>query len=131
MACRKSYISTMDISTFDGRLDYSGHLSNSQFFLDWLHSVDRYFTWYSLSYMEKIRFAITKLTKQASQYVTDVVKRRVFRGQEPIDAWSYMKDELKGVPPYFYNIFLTDGAELCKTTNPPKNMLTNLTSFLL
>jgi len=37
-----------------------------------------------------------------------MVKRRVLRGQEPIDTWSYMKDKLKGkyVPPYYYKYLL-------------------------
>jgi len=57
----------MDVPTFDGRLDYSGRLSDPYVFLDWLHYMDRYAR-YLLSDMEKVRFAITKLTGQASQY---------------------------------------------------------------
>jgi len=35
------------------------------------------------------------------------VKKRVLCGQEPIDTWSYMKDELKGkyVPRHYYKHF--------------------------
>jgi len=34
--------------------------------------MDQYFIWYSLSEIEKVRFAITKLTRQANQYWADV-----------------------------------------------------------
>jgi len=58
--------------------------------------------------MKKVRFIITKLTGQASQYWTDVVKKRVLYDQEQIDTWSYMKDELKGkyLPHHYYKHFL-------------------------
>jgi len=54
----------MDVPTFDGHLDYSGHLSDPQVYFDWLHNMDRYFTRYLLFEMEKVRFAITKLTER-------------------------------------------------------------------
>ena len=58
--------------------------------------------------MKKIRFTVTKLTRQAGQYWINVVKMRVLCGQEPIDTWSYMKDELKGkyVPLHYYKHLL-------------------------
>ena len=60
------------------------NISDPQVFLNWLHNMDRYFTRYSLSELEKVRFVVTKLTRQASQYWIDVVKKRVPCGQEPI-----------------------------------------------
>jgi len=61
MAYRKSHIFTIDDPTFDDRLDYSNRLSDLQVFLNWLYSMNQYFTWYSLSEMKKVRFTITKL----------------------------------------------------------------------
>ena len=58
----------MDVPTFDGRLNYSGYLRNPQIFLDCLQNMDMYFDRYPFSEAEKVRFAITKLTEQASQY---------------------------------------------------------------
>ena len=57
----------LDVPTFGGRLDYSGH-SDPQFFLNWLQSMGKYFTRYPFSEAENIRFAIIKLTGQTSQY---------------------------------------------------------------
>ena len=95
MAYRKSHISTTDFPMFDGRMDYLG-LSDLQLFLEWLRSIDMYLTQYMFSDYEKVRFAITKLTGQASRYWINLKPMRASRGQEPIDTWSYMKDELKG-----------------------------------
>jgi len=77
---KNSQITTMDISTFDGRLYYSSYLRDPQIILDWLQSMDKYFIWYPLSEAEKVRFATKKLTAQANQYWTDFVNRRVLRG---------------------------------------------------
>jgi len=57
----------LDVPTFDGRLNYSVHYS-PQNFLDWLQSMDRYFTRYILSEAEKVSFVVMKLTDQASRY---------------------------------------------------------------
>jgi len=88
---------------FDGCMDYFGQ-SDLQIFLDWLCNIDRYFTQYSFSESEKVMFAKTKLTGQASWHWTDLISIRASRGQETINTWSYMKDELKGkyVPPHYY-----------------------------
>ena len=66
--------------------------------------MDWYFIRYPLSEIEKVRLAITKLAGQASQYWTDVMKKRVLCGQEPINTWSYMNDELKAkyVAPFYF-----------------------------
>jgi len=39
MAYRKSRISTIDVPTFDGHLNYYGRLSDTQVFLDRLHNM--------------------------------------------------------------------------------------------
>jgi len=51
----------IDVPTFDERHD-------SQFFLDWTLQLDRYFTWYKLTELKKVKFAIINLSGQASQY---------------------------------------------------------------
>jgi len=89
----------MDVPTFDGRLDYSGRLSDPQFFLNWLHSMFRYLTRYLLSEMEKVRFFITKLTGQASQYWVDVERNRKARLKL---GTIWRTNSSLYVPPYFY-----------------------------
>ena len=64
----------MDVLIFDGRLDLSGSLHDHQVFLYWLHSMNVPFRQYPLSKVEKVTFATIKLTGQANQYWTDVVK---------------------------------------------------------
>ena len=66
---------TIDVPIFYGRLNYSGSLRDYQAFLDWLHSMNVYFRRYPLFEVEKVRFATTKLTGQANQYWTNVIKR--------------------------------------------------------
>jgi len=61
MPYTKSRIFTIDILTFDGRLDYSGYLSDHQVFLNWLQSMDHDFTRYLHCEIEKVKFAIRKL----------------------------------------------------------------------
>ena len=51
----------LDVPIFDGRLDYSDR-SGSQKFLDWLQIMDRYFTRYLLSEIEKVRFVAMSMT---------------------------------------------------------------------
>jgi len=93
----------MDVLTFDGHQDYYGH-SDPHIFLNWLQCMDIYFSRYPLSEAKKVKFAITKLTGQAGQFWTNLVKRHVKCNQKPIDTWGRMKDELKGkyVSPHFY-----------------------------
>jgi len=74
--------------TFDGRLD-------PQFFLDWIQ-LDKYFTWYDLTEPRRVKFAAIKLTSQASQYWTNLEIMCAVCGQEPINTWHRMKDELRG-----------------------------------
>jgi len=62
----------MDVSTFDSHLDYSVYLRDPQVFLNWLQSMDMYFDRYSFSEVEKVKFNIMKLTRQASQYWTNL-----------------------------------------------------------
>jgi len=50
--------------------------------------MDMYFSRYPLSEAKKVRFAITKLTNQASQCWINLVKLRVDCDQEPIDIWA-------------------------------------------
>jgi len=48
--------------------------------------MDMYFSQYPLSEAKKVKFATTKLTGQASQCWTNLVKLRVQCGQEPIET---------------------------------------------
>ena len=52
--------------------------------------------WYDLTEPRKVKFAVMKLTCQASQYWTNLVNMRVARDQELIDTQRRIKDELKG-----------------------------------
>ena len=52
---------SLDVLTLDGQLD-------SQLFLDWIQQLDKYFTRYGLTELRKVKFAVMKLTDQASQY---------------------------------------------------------------
>ena len=61
-------IATMDVSIFDGHLDYSGSVRDHKAFLNWLHSMNVYFCRYPFSEAEKVRFATMKQTGQANQY---------------------------------------------------------------
>ena len=51
----------------------------------------------------KVKFAAMKLTGQASQHWTNLKIMSAICGQEPINTWHRMKDELrkKYVPPSF------------------------------
>ena len=49
----------IDVPTFDERYD-------PQFFLDLTLQLDKYFTWYNLTELRKIKFAAMKLSGQAS-----------------------------------------------------------------
>ena len=84
----------MDVLIFYGRLDYFDSLRDHWAFLDWLHSMNVYLRRYPLSETKKIKFAITKLTGQANQYWTDVVKRQVLSDQTPIETWDRMEEVL-------------------------------------
>ena len=86
IAYSNSHTTTMDVSTFDGHLDYSSYLRDSQVFLDWIQSTNLYFNRYPFSEAEKVRYAIMKLIGQASQYLTDLKKDRKARTQRPIET---------------------------------------------
>jgi len=73
----------LDVPTFVGHLDYSGHFDPKNF-IDRLQSMDKYFTWYPFSEAEKVRFATMKLTEQASQYWTGVETLKKTWFQRPI-----------------------------------------------
>jgi len=92
------------VLTFDGHLDYSDYLRDPQVFLNWFQCMDMYFNRCSFSEIEKVRFTITKLIGQASQYMTDLKRDRKTRTQRLIETLEYMKDKLitKYVSPYFY-----------------------------
>jgi len=66
------------------------------FFLDWTLQLDKYFTWYNLTELRKIKFAAMKLSGQASQYWANLENIRVFWIKWPIEIWYMMKDEMKG-----------------------------------
>ena len=51
----------LDVSNFDNRLD-------SQYYLDWVMSIERYFKWYETSQERRVCFAAMKLVGQAGQY---------------------------------------------------------------
>ena len=82
--------------------------------------------------MKKVRFAVTKLIGQANQYWIDVVKRRVPCGQEPIDTWSFMKDELKGkyVPPHYYKHLLDSWRKIFQGNKSAKEYVNEFDEFL-
>jgi len=44
----------LDVSNFNGRLD-------SQYYLDWVMSLERYFKWYGMFQKRRIRFTAMKL----------------------------------------------------------------------
>ena len=48
----------LDVLTFDDL--------NSQAFLEWFRHMNKYFTWYSLSEVRKLKFVAVKLTSQVS-----------------------------------------------------------------
>ena len=75
----------MDVPTFNGHQDYFDH-SDLHIFLNWLQFMDMYFSQYSLSEAKKVKFAIRKLTGQASQRWTNLMKLRVECDQELIDT---------------------------------------------
>lgn len=79
----------LDVLTFDGHLD-------PQALPDWLQNIDRYFTLYRLNEPRKVRFAVMKLTKLASQYRTNFMTMRASRAKQPIETWISIKDKLKG-----------------------------------
>jgi len=83
----------LDVPIFDGRLDYSDRLG-PQNFLNWLQSMDRYFTRYQLSETEKVNFAAMKLTGQTSRYWFALETLRELRGEYPIGTWHEMKVHL-------------------------------------
>ena len=87
---------TIDVPTFD-------ECHDPQLFLDWTLQLDKYFTWYNFTEPRKIKFAVMKLTGQASQYWTNLENICASRLQRPIKTWDMMKDDLKGkyVPPSF------------------------------
>ncbi|XP_073012262.1 uncharacterized protein [Typha latifolia] len=82
---------------FDGHLD-------PQHFLDWIKDMDRYFKWYDMSEIRKVRFAAMKLTGKANQYWTNIETLREIRGELLIEIWVDMKNELKCkyLPPSYY-----------------------------
>jgi len=71
-----------------------------------------------------------KLTGQASQYWTKCGEKATTLRQEPIDTWSYMKDELKGkyMPPHYYK-HLDRWRKIFQGNKSAKEYVTNLTSF--
>ena len=62
---------------FDSHMDYLGQ-SDPQNFL--VHNIDMYFTQYPFFEYEEVRFAITKMTGQASRYWTDLKSMRASHG---------------------------------------------------
>ena len=106
--------------------------SDPQIFLNWLHNIDKCFTQYPFSESEKVRFAITELIGQASQYWTDLISMRASHGQEPIDTWSYMKDELKGkyVPLHYYKYFLDKWRKISQGNKTTKEYVNEFDEFL-
>ena len=110
----------IDIPTFNGR-----HVP--QLFLDWTQQLDKYFTWYDLTELRKVKFAAMKLTGQANQYWTNLVKKWVLCGQEP-----YMKDELRGkyVLPNYYKYLLDIWRKISQGNKFAKEYVNKLDEFL-
>ena len=65
--------------------------SGPQFFLDWVRSMDRYFTRYLLSEAENVSFATMKLTGQASRYWSALETLCKLKGEYSIGTWHNMK----------------------------------------
>jgi len=61
------------VPNFEGRHD-------PQLFIDWTLQLDRYFTWYELTESKKVKYAVMKLSGQASKYWTNLENRRTVRG---------------------------------------------------
>jgi len=83
----------LNVPTFDGRLDYINR-SSLQKFLDWLQSMDGYFTRYLLSEVEKVTFATMKLTGQVSRYWSALKTLHELREEYRIETWHDMKARL-------------------------------------
>ena len=77
----------IDVPNFKGRHD-------PQFFIDWILQLNRYFTWYELPKSREVKYAVMKLSDQASQYWTNLENRGAVRGRPSIDTCDRMKEEL-------------------------------------
>ena len=79
----------------------------------------------------EVKFAVMKLTGQASQYWINVESMRLSRCQEPIEIWSAMKDKLRSkfVPASSLIVFLMIDIDSPKTLSLPRIMWPNLISF--
>ena len=77
-------------------------------------------------------FAITKLTGQAKRCWIDLIPLRASRGEELIDTWSYVKDELKGkyVPPYYYKHLLDRWRKISQSNKSVKEYVNKFGEFL-
>ena len=99
----------LDVPTFDGRLNYSDR-SGPKEFLNWLQSIDRYFTRHLLSEAGIVSFATIELTGQVSRYWSALetspwVKRRIpywnlawhegsFESKVSLYPWNYWDKKL-------------------------------------
>ena len=77
----------LDVSNFDGRWD-------SQYYLDWIMSLERYFKWYEMSQERRIRFTAMKLVGQAGNYWSNVERLMAIKRQEPVQMWEEMRAKL-------------------------------------
>jgi len=111
----------------------SWRLSDLQVFLNWLYSMDRYFTRYSLSKIKKVRIDITKLTGQASQYWVDVERNRKARFQTLTETWKYMKYDFIGkyVPSIYFDHLFDKWRRISQGNKSAKEYITEFDEFSL
>ncbi|XP_072987259.1 uncharacterized protein [Typha latifolia] len=116
----------IDAPMFDGRLD-------PQHFLDWIKDMDRYFKWYDMLEIRKVRFAAMKLTGKANQYWTNVETLREIRGELPIEIWVDMKNELKRkyLPPSYYPMLLNKWNRLTQGSKSAKDYVAAFDQLLV
>ena len=106
---------------FDGR-------HNPQLFISLTLQLDKYFTLYDLTEPRKVKFAVMKLTGQASQYSTNFENRHIARGHQSIDTWDRMKQKLETkymCHHHLVTVLCTSGMNTLKATNWQKSTLQN------
>ena len=109
-----------------------GGRHDPQLFIDWTLKLDRYFTWYELTEFRKVKYAVMKLSGQASQYWTNLENRRATRGRPPIDTSDRMKEELetKYVPPLFSARLMDNWHQHTQSNKSAKEYVEKFNEFL-
>ncbi|XP_072962671.1 uncharacterized protein [Typha angustifolia] len=91
--------------------------------------MDRYFKWYDMSEIRKVKFAAIKLTGKANQYCTNVE----ISGELPIEIWVDMKNELKHkyLPPSYYPKLLDRWNRLTQGSKSAKDYIAAFDELLV